>query len=87
MSSICKQFSLSKTVLYEITKPVMAGGVAKYVRQVRIEKAKELIRTTDKSIEEISGLAGFMDSNYFRRIFKQDTGVSANKYRKIHSAE
>ena len=82
--ALCEQFSVSKTVLYELTKPAIPGGIAKYIRQKRIEKAKELIRQTDKSIEEISGLVGFLDSNYFRRLFKQLTGMSANNYRKKH---
>ncbi len=82
--ALCEQFSVSKTVLYELTKPAMPDGIAKYIRQKRIEKAKELIRHTDKSIEEISGLVGFLDSNYFRRLFKQLTGSSANHYRKKH---
>lgn len=80
--SICEKFSISKTVLYDLSKSAMPGGIAKYIRTKRIEKAKELLLKTDKSIEEISGLSGFMDCNYFRRVFKQATGLSAKSYRK-----
>lgn len=82
VGSICERTSTSKTVLYEITKDFMPGGVAKYVKTKRLEKAKELLESSDKSIEEISGLAGFLDSNYFRRSFKAYTGMSAKAYRK-----
>ena len=82
--TICERFSVSKTFLYELTKPVMPDGIAKYIRAKRIEKAQLLISETDKSIEEISGLVGFLDCNYFRRLFKQICGMSANAYRKKH---
>ncbi len=82
VTALCERFSVSKTFLYELTKPVMPEGIAKYIRTKRIEKAKQLITETDKSIEEISGLVGFLDCNYFRRLFKQICGISANTYRK-----
>lgn len=82
VQSICEKFSISKTVLYDLTKSAMPGGIAKNIRSKRIERAKELLLTTDKPIEEISGLSGFIDCNYFRRIFKQITGLSAKSYRK-----
>lgn len=82
IGTICERVSISKTVLYEITRELMPGGVAKYVRFKRLEKAKELLGFSDKSIEEISGLVGFLDSNYFRRLFKSYTGMSAKAYRK-----
>lgn len=85
VATICEKFGLSKTVLYEITGSVMPGGIAKYIRERRIETAKQLIAETDRSIEEISGIVGFLDSNYFRRLFKQMTGMSANAYRKSSS--
>lgn len=83
--TLCERFSVSKTVLYELTKPSMPEGIAKYIRAKRMSKAKELIAETGKSIEEISGLVGFLDSNYFRRVFKQIYGMSANTFRKKHS--
>lgn len=82
VGTICEKISVSKTVLYEITEEFMPGGVAKYIRFKRLEKAKELLEFSDKSVEEISGLVGFLDSNYFRRSFKAYTGLSAKAYRK-----
>lgn len=86
VSAICEKISISKTVLYEITKQYMPGGIAKYVKTKRLEKAKVLLESSDKSVEEISGLAGFLDSNYFRRSFKAYTGMSAKQYRKKNSS-
>ncbi|MBQ9757070.1 MAG: PocR ligand-binding domain-containing protein [Clostridia bacterium] len=81
ISVLCEKLSVSRTVLYEITRPVMADGIAAYIRGRRIERAKDLIKNTEKTIEEISGMVGFMDSNYFRRVFKKTVGVSAKNWR------
>ena len=59
----------------------MAEGIAAYIRNRRIERAKELIANTEKSVEEIAGMVGFLDSDYFRRVFKKTVGVSAKTWR------
>ncbi len=82
VSEISQKFFISRTKFYEMTKPYMKKGIAAFVRERRIEKAKSLLLSTDKSVEEISSLTGFNDYNYFRRVFKKYTGVPANKFRK-----
>jgi len=79
---LCDRFHISRTTLYEITKPYAPYGIASFVKKKRIEKAKELLASTDKDIEEISSEVGFNDSDYFRRVFKKHVGVSANRFRK-----
>ena len=82
INSICKKFLISRTSFYEITKPYMTDGAAAFIRTKRIERAKKLLTSTTMSVEEISEAVGFNDYNYFRRIFKQHTGIPANRYRK-----
>jgi AraC-like DNA-binding protein len=52
-----------------------------YVTQKRIQKAKELIRTTSLPLKEISYRCGYEDPYYFSRIFKKTERVSPKKYR------
>lgn len=80
--TLCKKFGISKTVLYNITKPVMPYGIGNYIKNKRIEKAKELLVTTNKTVDDIASLVGFLDYEYFRRVFKQTTTMSAKNYRK-----
>lgn len=53
----------------------------KYIRKRRIDKAMELLKTTSKKVTEISANVGFMDYNYFLRVFKKEVGVSCRVYR------
>lgn len=82
VNELCKKFFISRTTFYSITKPYIKNGIAAYVREIRLEKAKTMLCTTDKTVEEISIELGFNDCNYFRRVFKKHVGISANKYRK-----
>jgi len=51
-----------------------------YLRDVRIEKAKGLLKDTDLKIYEIAYKTGYSDVKYFSRVFKECTGVSAKQY-------
>ncbi|MDL5055744.1 helix-turn-helix domain-containing protein [Oscillatoria laete-virens NRMC-F 0139] len=53
-----------------------------YLIRLRIAKACELIRTTDRSITQIAFDVGFSDSNYFYRQFSKIMGINASKYRR-----
>ncbi len=53
-----------------------------YVQRVRIERAKRLLETSNKAIEEISWAVGYEDPASFRRLFKRLTGLTPGAYRK-----
>lgn len=53
-----------------------------YISSLRIEKAKELLSSTAKEINEISKESGFVSRNTFLRVFKKYTGVTPSEYRK-----
>jgi AraC-like DNA-binding protein len=53
-----------------------------YIRKLRIEKAVQLLRDTDRSLSEIAYLTGFSDQSHFNRIFKKFMGQNPSAYRK-----
>lgn len=53
-----------------------------YITSIRINKAKELLKNTSYSIQEISALSGYENPLYFSRIFHKQTGMSPSAYRK-----
>ena len=48
----------------------------------RVDRAKQLLRTTDSSISEISRSCGFETESHFSHMFKKYTGITASEYRK-----
>lgn len=52
-----------------------------YVTELRITRAKNLLRDTDISVSRIAQMIGFDNLGYFSRIFKKSTGLTAREYR------
>lgn len=53
----------------------------RYVLGRRVSRAKELLASTDLAVKQIAYRLGYDDANYFSRLFRQETGVSASEYR------
>src|SRR6185436_12784202 len=53
----------------------------RYLRRLRIERAKQLLKGTDLSAERVSKLCGFALRPYFYRVFKEDVGMTPIAYR------
>ena len=79
---LCKKFFISKTELYKILSPYAPEGIAAFIREKRLNAAKELLKKTDKPACIIAEEVGFSDVNYFLRVFKKKVGESAASYRK-----
>lgn len=54
----------------------------RYIRNLRIEKAKELLMSDCASKEEIAQLSGFGSIYYFSKIFKKETGMTPSEYQR-----
>lgn len=53
-----------------------------YITSIRMNKAKELLKNTSYTIQEVSVLSGYENPLYFSRIFHKQTGMSPSAYRK-----
>lgn len=53
-----------------------------YLNNIRIDKAKSLIKKEDMTFVEISNQVGFTDQSYFNKIFKQITNLTPYQYKK-----
>lgn len=52
-----------------------------FIRNVRIDRAKELLCTTDMKTYEISEAVGYSDTKYFSKVFREVTGMLPRSYR------
>lgn len=74
---------MNKTYLSTYFKKATGNNLSSYIETVRINKAAQLIKTTDKSITEICFEVGFNNPTHFSRIFKKQTNMSAREYRNL----
>ncbi len=55
-----------------------------YLTRLRLEKAKELLRETDRRSSQIALESGYNDAHYFSYIFKKNEGMTPGEYRNMH---
>jgi two-component system, response regulator YesN len=82
LKEISEFVQLSPNYLSLLFKKDMGRNLIEYLTDYRIEKAKELLRSTSLKTYEIAEIVGVPDSAYFSRIFKKTTGVSPIEFRK-----
>ena len=87
LEPLAKRFFMSKTALCSSFKKAMNCTIGEYVSGLKLNKAKEYLTNTKKSVEEISALCGFSSATYMGLVFKKKTGVSPLNYRKIQNTK
>ena len=66
-----------------LSKSYLSLNFVDYVNQFRLEKAKELLRSSSRNISEIAELVGYSSANSFSKVFKKYNGISPGQYRKL----
>ncbi len=85
VESICNKFFVSRQALFLIFKNNLGIPLKQYITNVQLEKAKELLLTTNKNMEQIAVAVGFPNYNYFIRRFRERLGISPLQFRKKNS--
>ncbi|QQO08106.1 AraC family transcriptional regulator [Breznakiella homolactica] len=80
INHIATHFSLSKTSLKSLFRENNSLGVMEYLRNLRIERAKQMIREETMNFTRISETLGFSSIHYFSRVFRKNVGMSPSEY-------
>ena len=82
MDEVAAYCNMSQSGLYNIFARCGWGTPNDLRQRIRIEKAVELLQTTDQSVEWVSDSLGFSSASYFRKILKKHTGKAPSAVRK-----
>ncbi len=82
LDDLSAECGLSQAKLQDGFKFLFTRTVTEYIRHVRLESARELMRTTDLNISQIVYSIGFTSRSYFSKIFKEKYGVTPNQFKK-----
>lgn len=85
LHSISEKYYVNKTYLSHIFKIEAGVSFVDFVTFAKMERAKIILKDTDAKIYEVAQILGYHDAEYFGRIFKKNTGISANLYKKTVS--
>ena len=81
VSQIAKAVHLSYPQFNRLFVKHMQMTPTQYINQMRVDKAKVLLLTTDLPINAVAAECGFRDIYYFSNFFKAATGVAPTRYR------
>ncbi len=81
VQEIADKFQIGLGAAGQLFKENTNRGLLEYVIDMRIEKAKELLASTNKAVKEISYEVGYLNVTSFIRRFKDYEGLSPNEYR------
>ena len=82
LKSLAQKFYINPIYLGRVFKKQTGTLFNEYLTTLRIEKSKELLKTTNKKVYEIAGEIGFNDPNYFIAKFLKTEGMTPSQYRK-----
>lgn len=82
LDELSNKFYINKFYLTRIFKEQYGVSINNYLLGLKVTKAKQLLRFSEETLENISAKCGIGEANYFSRIFKQIEGISPSEYRK-----
>lgn len=82
LGDICKSVHISSSYLSKYFKQETGITISEYIMQERSKKAAALLLESNYSIQEISSFVGYMDNNYFVKVFKKIYHQTPSQYRK-----
>ena len=80
---LAEHLGISYYYLSRLFKEYIGTNFVSYLTLVRLEKAKELLKSTNDTIEQIAEKSGFLGSNSLIRAFKKYYNTTPGKFRKI----
>lgn len=84
LEQVASIVGLSPSYFSFLFKRETGSGFLEYLTEVRIDRAKELLRTTHLTVARIAVESGYSDTKYFTRLFKRIAGVKPSEFRKLY---
>lgn len=87
LDTLSRQLNYSITYLSRLIKKNCGKNFTELLLECRINRAKELLKTSGQKINQIAKNVGYGDFSYFIQIFKKKTGVTPSEYRAMYYME
>ncbi len=78
---LCKALLMSRTQVHNKIKALTGKSTSLVVRMIRLQKAKEILETTELPITQVAYEVGFKHSSHFSRYFTEEFGVAPSQIR------
>lgn len=81
LTVISGQVCYNSSYISHIFKKITGDSLFQYINNVRIKRAKELLESTEMTVQEIAFSVGYDTPQYFNRVFKNATSLTPREYR------
>ena len=81
IADVSKHVGLSPTYFSRVFAEEMGMSFVSYVTRMRIDRARELLRSTSNPVTEIAADVGIPDHSYFTKVFRRETATTPSAYR------
>ncbi|MGN0404522.1 MAG: helix-turn-helix domain-containing protein [Bariatricus sp.] len=82
LSVLSEEFHLNPQYISQLFKNEIGVGFLSYLTNIRMEKAKKLLVSTQLSMAEIADQTGYGDYRVFTKVFKKTEGITPSQYRR-----
>ena len=82
VADVAQRCHVTPTYLIRLFNRYLGKTPKEYMDTLRVERACDLLRYTDRSVEEIAARSGFSEARQMRRVFHEIEGISPGEYRR-----
>jgi len=83
VATVVAECGIAERTLKRRFSAATGSTIIGYVQNLRIEEAKQLLETGDRSSDDIATAVGYENLAFFRKLFKRRTGLTAGQYRRM----
>ncbi len=84
IEDICKHIHISPYYFMHMFKEQTGRTPHEFLLALRLEKAEEMLKNGNYSIEEVGTSCGFVDAAHFSKAFKRAKGITPSRYKRIY---
>ncbi|MEO1260027.1 MAG: tetratricopeptide repeat protein [Bacteroidota bacterium] len=78
---LCKSLGMGRTQVHNKIKALTGKSTSLFIRSIRLQKARQLLQTTDMNISEVGYEVGFVSPSHFSRFYAEEFGEPPTKTR------
>lgn len=82
IAELCVSLGMSRSQLYRKFSSITDTSVHQFIRNLRLIKAQELLRSTDLNVTEVAYDTGFKNPSHFSRVYSEHFGITPSKEKK-----
>ncbi len=76
---LCREIGMSRSQLYRKFSSISPHSIAEFIRKTRLHEGQKLLKSTDKSVTEVSLETGFKNLATFSQNFKNEFGINPSE--------